>query len=129
MPVTDKKHVILPYQHSTHWMYFETGAAVSIEPAEIEIMYILLREAIENYNRHLRFKNQHIDLNNYRLQLIAIENESHEKIVWVNCFCSKGHDNWTKEVVLVKDGGNCYFNLKINLTERTNMILSINGES
>jgi hypothetical protein len=49
-------------------------------------------------------------------------NSKGEKEVWINCFCRDGERDWRKNLVFVKDGGNCYFNLKVNLSRGTTMI-------
>jgi hypothetical protein len=62
-----------------------------------------------------------IDLKRYKRQYIGVTNEKGEKEVWINCFCIDPHNpkmNWKKEFVMVKGGGNCYFNLKVNLTTK-----------
>ena len=64
----------------------------------------------------------------YYKQLIAVVNSKGEKEVWVNCFCSKvGKSHWKKDIVLVMDGGSCYFNLKVNVTKNTVYDLMVNG--
>lgn len=66
---------------------------------------------------------------NYRKQLIAVTNKTGEKEVWVNCFCNTwDNDRWKTEMMLVADGGNCYFNFKINLTTKKYYDLGVNGE-
>ncbi|MBD1364041.1 hypothetical protein IDJ77_09495 [Mucilaginibacter sp. ZT4R22] len=64
----------------------------------------------------------------YYKQIIAVTNANGQKEVWVNCFCTpyeKRH--WRKGVVLVLDGGPCFFNIKINLSTTTVMSLAVNG--
>jgi hypothetical protein len=63
----------------------------------------------------------------YRRQLVVAKNKFGEKEVWVNCFCGTGGDNWRNEIIVVFDGGSCYFNLKINLTTNKFYDLIING--
>jgi hypothetical protein len=66
----------------------------------------------------------------YKRQYVPYINPNGEKAVWINCFCSS-HDNsdWRKELVFVLDGGNCYFNLKINLKTRKYYDLMVNGDA
>ena len=57
-----------------------------------------------------------------------IQKNNGQKEVWVNCFCQLSGDNkWKTEVVHVADGGNCYFNFKINLTTKTCYDFAVNG--
>ena len=69
-----------------------------------------------------------ISLSNYKRQFIPVTNEKGEKVVWVNCFCDE-KEYWRKSIVFVLDGGNCYFNVKINLTQRTYYNLRVNGNA
>jgi len=73
-------------------------------------------------------KNFIIDLTRYKRQYEAVINSKGEKEVWVNCFCRTHNSNWKNERVVVKDGGNCYFNLKINLTTGQYYELMVNGD-
>jgi hypothetical protein len=66
----------------------------------------------------------------YYKQIIAATNASGQKEVWVNCFCTayeKRH--WRKGVVMILDGGPCFFNIKINLSTNTVMSFAVNGSS
>jgi len=70
-----------------------------------------------------------IELSRYRRQYYAITNEKGEKEVWINCFCHSWGENWRKELIFVFDGGNCYFNLKINLETGKYYDVRVNGEA
>jgi hypothetical protein len=73
-------------------------------------------------------KNFTIDLSRYKRQYIAFINIKGEKEVWVNCFCGTWDKDWRKEIIFVHDGGNCYFNLKVNLTKHQYSDLMVNGD-
>ena len=61
-------------------------------------------------------------------QFIAVINSKGEKEVWINCCCTVyDRSDWKTEVLLVMDGGSCFFNLKINLSKNTVYDLMING--
>ena len=72
------------------------------------------------------------DLKEYRKQYMAVINDKGEKEVWINCFC-KGIEkaiefrDWKKIAVRVYDGGDCFFNLKLNLIHKTVYDLSVNS--
>ena len=75
-------------------------------------------------------KNQFIiDLNRYKRQYYATTNENGEKEVWINCFCYCLEKNWREELIIVLDGGNCYFNLKINLKTEKYYDVMVNGHA
>jgi len=91
------------------------------------------REFKENNDKHPEFKlekkNFIIDMTRYKRQYVAILNSKGEKEVWVNCFCAAGNQNWKKNLIFVQDGGNCYFNLKINLTTGKYYEVIVNGNA
>lgn len=83
-----------------------------------------------NYPEHqLRKEDYTIDLKRYKRQYLTSINAKGEKEVWVNCLCSTNIKNWKKGIIIVHDGGNCYFNLKINITTETYYNLIVNGEA
>jgi hypothetical protein len=64
--------------------------------------------------------------NKYYKQLIAIINVRGEREVWVNCCCSV-QSSWKKQIQIVKDGGTCNFQIKINLTKNIINSFRVNG--
>jgi hypothetical protein len=65
------------------------------------------------------------------LAVVGAVNSNGEKIIWINCFCKteeSSFKDWKKNIVLVKDGGNCFFNLKANITTNTFTDFFVNGE-
>ena len=70
-----------------------------------------------------------INLNRYKRQYFALLNAKGEKEIWINCFCKDNSLDWKTEKVIVKDGGNCYFNLKVNLTTEAYYEVHINGNA
>jgi hypothetical protein len=51
------------------------------------------------------------------------------RFVFVNAFCSSGERQLSKQMVLVLDGGTCFFNLKYDAEENRFFELLINGEA
>ncbi|TWI77984.1 hypothetical protein IQ13_4227 [Lacibacter cauensis] len=112
--------------------------------AEIEEIDIILKQCVDNYNPEQKLKfdtlsKEHpeynlkvddfvIDLSRYKRQYLPFLNSAGQKEVWVNCFCSD-FANWRKEILTVKDGGNCYFSLTINLSTNTFSYFMVNGEA
>lgn len=133
---------ILPYDASQYWVFKECKPA-DLTNNDLKQIETILNECIKDYNpeREIQFqeindkhpelkldkKNFVIDLTLYKRQYVAVLNSKGEKEVWVNCFCSNGNENWKENLVFVKDGGNCYFNLKINLTTGKYCELIVNG--
>jgi hypothetical protein len=105
---------------------------------------LLLRKCIDNYNieaekefRQITVNNPSfnpnrenfiIDIEKYKRQYVVVKNSKGEKEVWINCLCSE-RKNWRRELIVVRDGGNCYFNLKINLTKKKYYELGVNEDA
>jgi hypothetical protein len=72
-----------------------------------------------------------VNPSDYKRQYVPIMNEKDEREVWINCFCAfrEHNEEWKKGIIRVKDGGKCYFNLKINLSKRFYYALNFNGEA
>jgi predicted choloylglycine hydrolase len=72
--------------------------------------------ASKNRLIHSRYKRQYFPY-------ISKDGSKHVKVV---CFCETNF-NWKKNIVDVLDGGDCYFNVIINLDLKTYSDLDING--
>jgi len=70
-----------------------------------------------------------IELNRYKRQYLPVTNELGEKEVWINCFCTTHNRNWKESILSAKDGGNCFFKLKVNLTNDVFYDFWVNGSS
>ena len=90
-----------------------------------EIDKILLRFA-EDYNKHiLSFlspnddkRNYLINLKDYKRQYTPTTNSKGEKEVLIYCMCQTFKFDWKKERMAVRDGGKCYFMVKVNLSTK-----------
>ena len=83
-------------------------------------------------NDSLHFKKDEIVLSNYYRQYCVIKNEKREKILNLNCLCyldKQSISNWRKSTILVKDGGNCYFQISVNLDRKIVFGFMRNGNS
>ena len=69
------------------------------------------------------------DLGKYKIQFFGYTDKDNKKILWANFFCNDHGRNWKKEPIFVKDGGNCYFNVKVNLDTKEVFDFIINGEA
>lgn len=66
----------------------------------------------------------------YNQQYIGAEYENGDKCVWINCFCKSQESDfkdWKTKLVFVKDGGNCFINVLVNLTKNTYEEFNVNG--
>ncbi len=68
----------------------------------------------------------------YMRQYVGIVEADGKRRVWGNFFCEyfgHGDDGWRKEGFVVKDGGDCYFNVKYEPATETFSALMINGDA
>jgi hypothetical protein len=64
----------------------------------------------------------------YKRQYVPAMAPNGQKKVWVNCLCSNSVEDWRHKVIIVKDGGPCYFNVLINLSDKSYSYFFVNGE-
>lgn len=124
--IDTSEFVILPFETTLNWVFKDS------KPTELTNDDLLKIETIFNkcmnaYN--LDKNNLKIELGRYNRQYVAAENSKGKKEVWINCFCREWDINNRKQIVSVLDGGNCYFNLKINLTKGEYYELMVNGDA
>ena len=125
------KTVIIEFNKKSRWPFDSTFKSAALTQNELQLVDSFLLACVTNYNNSLDkdHKQWSIDLKNrnYRKQLIVVTNKNGQKEVWVNCFCRVDNDKWKTRMVGVEDGGNCYFNFKINLTTKKYYDLGVNG--
>lgn len=131
-PVDTSLIAIIPFDNSRDWLFDKTYLPTNLTQNDIEKVELLLTNCVDDYNNKLNDNHKQyfsIDLikKRYKRQYVAVVNKKGDKIVWVNCLCQTHNDNWKTSVILVDDGGNCYFNLKINLTKEKCYDLIVNG--
>ena len=139
----ERNYTIMEYK-TEWWWIFKNAEPAELNSIELKKVDSLINIAVtENndkrqhfvdvVNSHLERKGMEktgfeLDLKRYKRQYVTVLNESGEKEVWINFFCSHNENfDWEKELVIVADGGNCYFNLKVNLTTGEFYDLRING--
>ena len=125
------KTAIIEFNKKSKWPFDSTFKAATLTHKELQLVDSFLLACVTNYNNSLDkdHKQWSIDLKkrNYRKQLIVVTNISGQKEVWVNCFCRVDNDKWKTKLFGIEDGGNCYFNFKINLTIKKYYDLGVNG--
>jgi hypothetical protein len=135
---------VLPFDTAQYWVFKDCKPAKLTNGDFLKIEN-LIRDCIDNYNpvqernyNEITAKNPNlkiarndfiINLTKYKRQYIAVTNSKGEKEVWINCFCDSWGKKWREELIFVLDGGNCYFNLKINLSHGEYYELMVNGDA
>ena len=69
-------------------------------------------------------------LEDYNRQFIGAEIEGGDKVILINCFCKSRSETlkqWKTDLVLVADGGNCFFHVNVNLKRKQYYGLMVNG--
>ncbi len=141
----DTSNYIILHYDSIDFEIFEDGKAATLSQDDLIRINQILSKAVKEYNKkqemkfnelnlknpELSFKKEDflIELKTYKRQYIAITNRLGEKEVWVNCFCSLYDSSWKTEPVMVNDGGNCFFNIKINLKKKRFYEFRVNGNA
>ena len=126
------KTAIIPFEHQSDYPFNKSYEPAFLSPQDINQVDSLFIACVSDYNKSLdkNHKNWNIDLKrkNYRKQLVVVKNKKGEKEVWINCFCDTwGNNKWKTVMIVVVDGGNCYFNFKINLKTKKFYDLNVNS--
>ncbi|WP_118972795.1 hypothetical protein [Taibaiella koreensis] len=99
---------------------------------EIGCIEMLLTIFFDRYNRQQRQEDR-IGWKEYRRQYFPMTLKNGTKEVWINCFCpefvANSDRDWRRDLIWVHDGGNCFFNIRVNLDEQKVHDLSVNGEA
>lgn len=122
---------ILKFNPEWHWIFENSKpSATDLRLNELSKIEPILEKAIIEHNSGLEKDSRwRLELEGYKRQYVAVLNEKGEKEVWINFFCDTG---WTEDQLKsypyeVEDGGNCFFNIKINLTAGSYRNLRINS--
>lgn len=126
------KTTIIAYNKKSIYPFYNSYKPTTLTQKDINNIDSLLIACVTNYNNSLDkdHKEWSIDLKKYtyRKQLVAAKNSKGETEVWVNCFCDAlDSEKWKTQIMRVDDGGNCYFNFKINLAIKKFYDLGVNG--
>ena len=131
LPSSD--YVVLKYNPEWYWI-FEGVTSSNLSKKELNEIETILQDAITSHNLRYDvgsndYKHWALELDRYKRQYVPVINQKGEKVIWINFFCDDYFYklNWREEIPIVADGGNCYFNIKINLTTKKYSDLQING--
>ena len=137
-------YTILKYNSENYWVY-RNAKPTDLNSAELLEIESILNQAISDNNKvqaeNLKKGNEanpenkrtetgfELSLENYQRQYVPYINSSGEKEIWINFRCGKHKTNkWKTELLPpVTDGGNCYYQIKINLSKKSYSDLHING--
>ena len=145
--IDSSRYAILKFDSKSNYYFDKDAKPTPLTAEDIKKIEILIDKRMAKYNKveeaiyqksfnetkrkypnSIPFDNRIKNPEKYYKQFIAVINSKGEKIVWANCVCEiKDFKYWKRSEVFVDDGGNCFFNLKINLTKGTTYDLMVNG--
>jgi hypothetical protein len=67
-------------------------------------------------------------LDEYQRQYIGLEHAG-QQLIYGNYFCNSGGVNWREELVVVDDGGDCFFQIEYDVESEAFIKLLVNGVS
>jgi hypothetical protein len=103
-------------------------------PSKEDIAYaeILLEESIHNYLKSEKIHTSYIKQNTlkeYKRQYVGFINNHGDKIIFIKFFKGPSLDSLSREIVDIFDGGENYWSIEINITQRKLLRITINGEA
>lgn len=124
-------YAILPYDKSMagmNWRYKDVRPGV-LTPAGVDSLESIIESACKAHNeKKTDTFYQVMPLNKYHRQYVPVVAANGERVVWVNFFCGEVTGSaWRKSIGVVDDGGNCYFQLFIEVNRREVYDLYTNG--
>ena len=70
----------------------------------------------------------HLKLKTYKRQYAGVVIDG-KRCVFANFFCKDHGREWKKDEIIVEDGGDCYFQITVDLTLKRCFNLHVNGEA
>jgi hypothetical protein len=97
---------------------------------------IILKAITENKDI---YKLEKLNVNTYRnyfKQLVCYIDEKNDSIVYINALCYDSNFlfkdneiyNWNKQLIIVNDGGECYWTIKINISKHSFFDFYVNDD-
>jgi len=125
--IDTSKYAVLKYEAARDSLYFKKGVKpLTLSFADLIRVDNLFDIAVKKHAKESKYNPQRPSV--YYRQVIAVTNSSGRRIVWINCFCMKEElKYWKKDIVMVLDGGNCFFNVKIDLNSGKDFDFMVNG--
>ena len=103
------RYTIVAYNPNEKYPLFENAKPTNLTYEEIlELEKIIKPKISKNLKEHKYFR-----------QYVAAINSAGEKLVWINFFCENYYDASHETFIMeASDGGNCFFQLKVNLNQK-----------
>ena len=128
-PVDERIYAILPYDSATmadmSWHYSDIQPGL-LTSGGVDSLEEVIDTAYADFTKDSTL-HKLMPLKGYRRQYVPVVTAHGDRVVWVNFFCDDFNIDWRKQVVAVKDGGNCFFQLFVDVTRRKAYDLTMNG--
>jgi len=121
-------YTLISYNSQNHSPIFKDVGFHDLEQPETIKVSKIVEKAFSEHNKSAPEQAKISNIGRYKFQLVSAKNSKNETVVWVNALCSAA-DDWRRRLIIVSDGGSCFFNLYINLTKETHEGISVNGEA
>jgi hypothetical protein len=124
---------MITFDRSDYWLFDSTSKPSILTNADILEVERLFNEAVAEYNSKLKSGDNKLYFSidfmkyKYRRQYVCVTSKDRQKEVYINCFCETMGVDWKNKLIQVEDGGNCFFNLKINLNTKRYFDIFVNG--
>lgn len=131
--IDSNKIVLLQFHFGNSYLSDKSARPTSLNKSECFLTQTILAQCVNAMNdstQNLKiYRIHYLDLTRYKQQYVPYINSNGDKIVWVNCLCDYNDPDWKKGVIIVRDGGSCYFHVEINLTKKSYGLLYVNGNA
>ena len=119
----DDQYTVIEYGNN-HWKFmFDNCTPSDLNYDEIlEIESIIGQKISEHKKLMSEWDEELSDAESeitFRRQYVPVILDNGEKAVWINFLCGSNHfEDWKENLVIVSDGGPCFFQLKVNLNRK-----------
>ncbi len=120
--MAEENYCIFPAGEEASFLFSKKYKTFTPTEEEVKQAKILIENFLNN-------RPEIQELKNYKTQYFGFINELNEKNIFANYFCDSMGQDWRKQILLVFDGGNCFFNIKANLNKKEVYDLQVNGEA
>jgi hypothetical protein len=118
-----KDYAIFTYDSTFHKMFEGECSQYDLKTSDLIKLDSIINSCIKENQESIKRP-----ISEYVKQCVAVKDSDNNIIVWVNLLCGK--ESWGNafhDIIEVKDGGDCFFNLKINLNTLQYFDLFVNG--
>lgn len=120
MDTTSRWHYRIP-----DWRPYEPGKR------DLDTLRILISRALNHMNNERIMADRNLYVSDHKFQVVFGVNTVNEVNCWIFAFCNNSDvvtsQRWKDKVYTVQGGGNCYFNLKINIFRKVYFEARVNG--